>query len=260
MLFGPVVTAQNLEKKADSIMAEAKLLLQLEKASWHATDHFLENFPDQKEQIVGYFSYLNHLGNVATIFYGQEEYQILARYLFEDVPSPESLQCVTENLMISDPEATLYDMRKAAVNHYLNNKEGIYKYYNDVNPNFIPLNYGGDKKVYIISGTSENKMLIGNDYRLEFDEDNQVTQATALHNSLIPYDYTKQQNTITSLHSHVNSAFIDVTDVCTLLLYKDYIGVKKHIVVHKDYVSILDLESENLLILNKEAFDKIAQD
>jgi hypothetical protein len=42
-------------------------------------------------------------------------------------------------------------------------------------------------------------------------------------------------------------------------LYKEFVEWKQHYVVSKKYVSIFDLEKEELMIMTKEAWDKIGQ-
>ncbi len=252
-------SAQNLQKKADEILKEAKELLVMEQASWHATDHFLATYPDQRKDIRGYFSYVNKNDEAITVFYGEEN-KLLARYLFKGVPVPERLFVDTENLEFTTQETALLKIRVAAYEDMVANEDGFYKFYERVNPNLIPMIYEGEKKVYIISGSSEPKMLLGNDYKLTFNKKNKIKKRVQLHKSLIPFNYEENKNAISSVHSHVVSDFIDVTDVCTLLLYKNYTRIGQHIVMSKKYVSILDLEKETLVILTKKAWDKINGD
>jgi hypothetical protein len=47
------------------------------------------------------------------------------------------------------------------------------------------------------------------------------------------------------MHTHVLSNLIESTDICTLLLYKDYVDWSLHHAVNKDYISILDLNRES---------------
>lgn len=223
----------------------------MEQASWHATDHFLATYPNLRNDIRGYFSYVNVRDEAVSVFYGEEN-KLLARYLFKGIPAPERLFVETENLEITKQETDLLEIRVAAYEDMVDNKDGFYKFYEKVNPNLIPMIYEGEKKVYIISGSSEPKMLLGNDYKLTFNKKNKLKKRLQLHKSLIPFNYVENQNAISSVHSHVVSDFVDVTDVCTLLLYKKYTGIGSHIVMSKKYVSILDLEKENLVILTKK--------
>lgn len=251
------VSSQNLQEKADAILKEAKELLVMEQASWHATDHFLATYPDKKNLIRGYFSYVNKEDDVVSVFYGEEKKQIFARYLFKGIPSPDRLFVDTENLEITDLEADLLELRRTAFEDMVDNKKGFYSFYENINPNLIPIIYEGKKKVYVISGSNEPKMLIGNDYEITFNKRNKIKDRKKLHKSILTFNYTENEDVESSFHSHVVSDFIDVTDVCSLLLYKKYTGINSHIVVSKKYVSILDLEKETLLILTKKAWDKI---
>jgi hypothetical protein len=142
----------------------------------------------------------------------------------------------------------------------MSNEDGFYSFYENVNPNLIPIIYEGKKKVYIISGSSEPQMLIGNDYKLTFNKKNKIKKREKLHNSILSFDYTENENIESSFHTHIVSDFIDVTDVCTLLLYKNYTRIGQHIVMSKKYVSILNLEKETLIILTRKAWDKINGD
>ena len=251
------VSSQNLQEKADAILKEAKELLVMEQASWHATDHFLATYPDKKNLIRGYFSYVNKEDDVVSVFYGEEKKQIFARYLFKGIPSPDRLFVDTENLEITDLEADLLELRRTAFEDMVDNKKGFYSFYENINPNLIPIIYEGKKKVYVISGSNEPKMLIGNDYEITFNKRNKIKDRKKLHKSILTFNYNENEDVESSFHSHVVSDFIDITDVCSLLLYKKYTGINSHIVVSKKHVSILDLKKETLLILTKKAWDKI---
>ncbi len=51
------------------------------------------------------------------------------------------------------------------------------------------------------------------------------------------------------MHSHVISDLINPTDICTLLLYKEFVDWKTHYVMSKKFVSIFDLEKETLSVI-----------
>jgi hypothetical protein len=227
------VSSQDLEKEAVSILKEAKVLLEMEQASWHATDHFLASYPDKRNEIRGYFSYVNQNNDLAAVFYGEGENKLLARYEFKGVPSPERLSVNTENLIITEVEADLLEIRKEAYQDMVDNEDRFYSFYENVNPNLIPIIYKGEKKVYLISGSSEPKMLLGNDYRLLFNKKNKLKNRVQLHKSIIPFNYEENKNVLSSIHSHVVSDFITVTDICTHLLYKNYTNIGSHIVMSK---------------------------
>ena len=61
---------KNLNKEADKIVAEGKILYKSEMASWYGTDIFIANYP-QRENISGYFSYIDE-GVPKCIFFSGE--------------------------------------------------------------------------------------------------------------------------------------------------------------------------------------------
>ncbi|MDP5076451.1 MAG: hypothetical protein NWQ19_00090 [Nonlabens sp.] len=241
----------------NAIMDEALTLLRNEQASWEATDHFLANYPEKVDLLIGYLSYVEESNNVvSTIFYGENN-TILARYSYNNVPSSKPDGIFTVNVQPNELELELIAMRTQAMKDYQENTSNTYLYYENVSPNIIPLIYNNKRLVYIIMGTTEAQMLLGNDYKLDFNKKNEITSRTKLHNSLIPFNYGDTDNALSSVHSHIVNAVIDVTDICTLLLYKKYTGIKQHYVISKKFVSILDLEKESLLIITRKAWDKM---
>jgi hypothetical protein len=56
-----------------------------------------------------------------------------------------------------------------------------------------------------------------------------------------------------SIHSHVleDQPFITSTDICSFLLYKDFIKLSNHVVVSENYICIFDVVKETLMIVPK---------
>ena len=105
-----------------------------------------------------------------------------------------------------------------------------------------------------------NIVVIGNDYVLTYDKKNKFAKKEKIHNSMLKYPYKSddsEDKMSATIHSHILSDYITSTDICTLLLYKDFIEWEKHYVVSKKYVSIFDLKTEQLIVITKEAWDKI---
>ncbi len=105
-----------------------------------------------------------------------------------------------------------------------------------------------------------NVVIIGNDYLLEYDKMNKLKDKIQIHKSLLQYPYKSddpESKLESTYHSHIVSEYINSTDICTLLLYKNYVEWKQHYVMSKKYVSIFDMEKENLVIITKKAWDKI---
>lgn len=126
-----------------------------------------------------------------------------------------------------------------------------------------PIRCSKRKKVYSITGPqASGVVLIGNDYLFKYDQDNNFVSKEKVHNSLIrlPAKMDSDQDVVATMHSHVISDIIDPTDICTLLLYRDYVPWRQHYVFSKKFVSIFDMDKENLVIVTRKAWDKMNED
>ncbi|MER3328901.1 MAG: hypothetical protein RIF34_04925 [Candidatus Kapaibacterium sp.] len=253
------LTAQKPDSEA--LLKEGKLLYRLEKAAWFSTDHFLEHFSNKRDSIGGYLSYEGTDGNVYSIFFSRyDNFRILARYQFANLPTPTPNSVETENNSPVGQEADLISIRQNTLNMISSNTDGFFTFYENTSFNPIPIINGSDRKVYVLTASQkQGSVFIGNDYLLEYNSKNELTKKVKLHNSLIelPYKAPNGQKVTATMHTHILSNHIEVTDICTLLLYKDYVDWTQHYAINIEYISILDLEKENLVIMTKKAFDKI---
>lgn len=249
-------------QKPEQILNEGKKLYRLEKASWHGTDYFLKKFPHKRNEIGGYLSYESD-NQVVNIFFDRiDNYQILARIYFESSPNPIPVSVDTVNNRANQLETELISMRQDALSRINSNSDGFFSFYKNTSLNTIPIISKKERKVYILTATTENRIvLLGNDYLLTYGNKTKLKEKKIIHNSLIEFPIKDEHGNaaITTIHSHVNSEYIDPTDICTLLLYKDYVKWKQHYVVGKKYVSVFDLENETLAILPLEAWMKMTQ-
>lgn len=251
----------NLQQTASAILEEGKQLYQTEMASWYGTDIFLDRFKDQTKNIGGYFSYLD--GRVAKcIFFSNDATpKILATISFDSTYNVQT--ALVEGAGTFTPlEQELYEIRKKALEDV--QKDSLYLTYNNTSLNLIPYINGEDKKVYVLTGPkSHGTVVFGNDYLLTFDKQNNLVNRRKLHKSIIPIDYSKNgTDVIGSIHSHLPGMeeYMTATDVCTLMLYGKFAKWKHHMVVSQNYVSIFDCETAQLLILTKDAWEKINKD
>lgn len=131
----------------------------------------------------------------------------------------------------------------------------------------IPLIIDQEKKVYVITGpTQQGVVIIGNDYLLTFDNNNNVVSKKQLHKNIIPIHYggkeQEGQQIEGAMHSHLPETgdFITATDICTLMLYSKFAKWKSHNVVSKNYLNIWNCETNNLIVIPMETLDKINKD
>lgn len=260
MIF--MMTTFSFGQKVDDVLEEGKLLYRLEKASWYGTDVFLEMFSQNMDNVGGYLTYLNKNNKIINIFYEKDNpSNIIVRFEFDALPQKSPTKIDTQNQAATTQEMELIVIRQDAIKIINQNEGGFFTFYNNTSFNIIPIIANGKKKVFILTATAASDVvIIGNDYLLTYNNKNKLTKKEKIHNSLLQYPYKSEGsgNTTTStFHSHVLSDLITSTDICTLLLYKDFIEWKQHYVLSKKYMSIFDLEKESLAVMTKKEWDKI---
>lgn len=261
--FTTLTYAQN--KTTNQILEEGKLLFRLEKASWYGTDDMLARFPEKRDSIGGYLSYENLDGRVNNIFYSRfDPNYILVRYEFDIVPLEKPIKIDSINHQATEIEKNLITIRIDATKRLYANEDKTFKFYENTSNNIIPLILNNQKVVFILTAsTSSDYILIGNDYKLTYNDKNEFVKTEKIHESLLNFAYKFEDpeiKTTSTMHSHVLSDYISSTDICTLLLYKDFLDWNQHIVVSKNWVSIFNMENQTLFTVKTKAWKKMAED
>jgi hypothetical protein len=264
LLLLPFTLTFGQNKKSESILNEGKLLYRLEKGSWYGTDDILERFSNKKDSIGGYLSYETDNSKIATIFFSRyDSNKILVRYEFDSLPKPTPTNIDTTNQVATDFEQSLIKMRQDAMSRAQSNTDEFFSFYENTALNYIPVINENGRNVFVITGPRvSGVVLIGNDYKLEYNRKFEFIDKMKIHNSLLqfPYKSDDEENpTVSTYHSHVVTEYISSTDICTLLLYKDYVEWNQHIVISEKQVSIFDLEKATLLTMTKKAWEKISE-
>lgn len=253
------------QQKVIQIIEEGKLLYRSEVASWLGTDLFLENYTD-RANIGGYFSYADG-ALTRCVFYNREPLpKIIGTVEFNGQFDKNTASLDLSTRTLTDLEYSLYLIRKAALENLQTNSGDFYSFYSNSNPNIIPLIQGKEKKVYILTGpTVDGVVIFGNDYLLTIDKKGKVKSRQALHQNIIPMEFSnadEQEDAKISMHSHnaKTGDFITATDVCTLLLYARAANWRMHYVISPKYLNIWDCETESLQLLPRDSFKKIIED
>ena len=246
----------------DSIVAEGKRLYHSEMAAWCGTDLFLEKFKEQQGNIGGYLAYENQ-GTARCVFYSKGDTPaVLATITFDSTYSTQTAQIDNAPRMLNDFEAKLTAIRMKAIS--IVNSDTMFKSYNNTNLNVIPIIGELENKVYILTGPKVAGVLVlGNDYLLTFDKENNLTGKKQLHRNIITIEYGKpNQVVLGTIHSHLPETgdYITATDICTLMLYSKLTKWKQHMVMSNDYISIWDCEKDQLTTITREAWDSINTD
>jgi hypothetical protein len=256
------LTSLLLGQETKSVLEEGKLLFRLEKASWYGTDDFLARFSNKRDSIGGYLSYVNENDQVVNIFFNRDQpSHIFVRYYFDSLPGNKPVEIDSLDHTASQLENDLIAIRQDASRQILENPDKFFSFYENTAMNLIPLIEGDKRKVFILTASEiPHVVMIGNDYLLTYNHDNKLIKKEQLHISLLRYPYTSgdpENKMSTTYHTHVISDYINSTDICTLLLYKDFVEWKQHHVIGKKHVSIFDLEKEDLVIMTKKAWNKL---
>jgi len=242
----------------DEVLAEAYLLYNSEKASWHGTDLFLEKFPTKRDQIGGYLSYTENKTHNCIFFDKSEEPKLLAQLTFNDNFDLEAVKIDSTNRNLNTLEKDLFIIRALALKEI--NQDTLFKQYSNTNLNLIPIITKKERKVMVLTGPKINGVVVfGNDYELKFNKNNKLTSKKALHKNIIPIEYNNETNQDTTIHNHLKSTgdLITSTDLCTLMLYGDYTNWEQHYVLSDKNVSIWDVKTKKLLVMTKKAWEKI---
>lgn len=255
----------NLTKKAQHIVVEGKLLYKSEAASWYGTDIFLENYKN-RDSIGGYFSYVDKETAKCVFFSKAENPKVIGTISFDSTYNLKTAITDLKERDFSPVENDLYEIRKIALDDMNTNTEEFYKFYQNTNPNIIPLINGKEKKVYILTGPQKSGIVIfGNDYLLTFDNKNKLLSRKPLHKNIIKIEYGNLKENVESeeaMHNHTKETgeFITATDICTLMLYSKFAKWKTHHVVSKKYLNIWNCETNTLNVIPMSTIEKINRD
>lgn len=250
----------------DSIRAEGFRLYRSEMASWYGTDIFLDNYKG-RQKIGGYLSYLVDRSTARCIFFSKAPNPVvIGSITFDTSYSINTAKKDFTEREFTKEEKELFVIRMKAL-ELINSGDTLFKQYQNTNLNLIPIISNGEKKVYILTGSTKNgEMVIGNDYLIRFTKDNELGPYKRLHKSMILLDYAKKGDggsiAEVTIHTHLPESgdFMTATDVCSLLLYSRFTNWKQHYMISKGYVSIWDYKTNSLFSLTKEAWDRIYGD
>ncbi len=259
MLLSIACCAQT--KNEREVLDEGHRLYKTEMASWYGTDLFLEKFPSKRESVAGYFSYVD--GEMATcVFYSRGSVpKTIASFSFDSTYNLKTAKIDDRERDLTGKEMDLVKLRSAVIAEY--QRDTLFLSYENMHPNFIPLNDEKGKRVYVLTGPQKHNIVVfGNDYLITFDDQLNIKEKKRLHKNIIPIEYgdrTDGKVVDSTVHSHLPETgdLITPTDVCTLLLYSRFTGWKNHFVISDKYVSMWNCERNKLIVITTEAWKKL---
>ena len=225
----------------------------------------LKKYKD-RANIGGYLSYNDGELSKCIFYSAKDNPKVIGTITFDSSYSVQKAITDLTERDFTSIEKDLYSIRKIALD-IVNSGDTLFKFYDNTNLNLIPIIFNGEKKVYIVTGPKKTGVVIfGNDYLFTFDNKNKLIEKKRLHMSLIAIEYGREskdgEEVLGSAHTHlpITGNLMTPTDICTLLLYARFAKWKQHMVISEKYMNIWNCESNRLVVLPREAWEKIYKD
>lgn len=255
----------DLQTRIKTIVDEGKRLYRSEMASWYGTDLFLVNYKS-RTNVGGYFSFTTKEDVSKCVFFSKaEKPKVIGTISFDKTFNPELAKIDLNEREFTAIENDLYVLRKVALATI--NTDTLFKRYSNTDLNLIPLVYNNEKKVYVLTGPKQGgAVILGNDYLMTFDSNNQLIARKPLHKNIIPVPYAGKQSDgteiVSTIHSHLPETgdLITSTDICTLMLYEKFAKWKSHKVVSQKYLSTWDCAKDELTVVEMGAVEKMVKE
>lgn len=265
ILLSIMGNAKPIKKLRRDNLKEGFLLYQLEAASWNATETLFKDFSELAPSITGYLSYSEN-NNVKTIFWNSHALDSIVLTITFD--SSFSLKNIVIEKSLRIPtrhEKNLMELKSKAINE-MEYDSVLFRAYAKTTLNVVPVKEGKISKVYIMTAPqSKNEILFGNDYLLTFNKKQRLKSKIKLHKNLIRVPAiakdAKGNNLLEAetfhIHRENTEDILTATDICTILLYKNFTNWKSHYVISDKYISLWNIKNGNFDIISRKAWDKI---
>lgn len=220
--------SDNIQVKLDSIIKEANLLYNYEKAAWTATDLAM-SLKRLKNDFGGYIVYHSN-DTIYTSIIDKSQSNRIAQYSFITNEVVRPVNSNLETSLLSKTEKKLLKIKNNITDQLSNSKYEI-GFPKGFNPNLILMQEDKEYKLYIIMGTSEAGVIpFGNDYLFRTDSDGKIKTWNKFHSRLIPVQSKTSNGEVTTsaTHSHLRTTpYITATDICTFRLYSPFTELKE---------------------------------
>lgn len=254
--FGQV----DLNIESQNILEKGFKLYKLERSAWISSDSIVNKIKDIN--ISGFVSYFD-TNTIKVIFYekiNDDDFLIHFTLEYDTSIKVKYLNINDHKRKPESEEKNYIELRESTLD-LISHFEKLYTNYENTGKNIAILKEKGKYKIYLMTGSTEYGILpIGNDYEFECKENSTIIEFVCkIHQNYLPINLIDiPKNIKASMHTHSNksSDFITPTDICTMMLYKDFFTIKEHIVVSGKYVSVFNNENLKLLIMNKEEYNK----
>ena len=234
-----------------------------ELASWNSSDIVQNDLKDKIPNLGGYLSYNKGDETIAIYYDDSEEKKVIFEVTYANIKNFKNL--FESNNVERAP--TAFELRLIKAREYCqelvyNDKEEYFKHYSQTAYNFVTLFHDNSIVVYALTGPQiSGYVALGNDYKFVFDKDDNFISKHRMHSGVKFLETDDKEEATATIHNH-NPAYSEIiteTDLCTLMLYGPYCKWRKHFVVTNTYVSIWDMDTEELIVMTLDAWDKLTE-
>jgi hypothetical protein len=230
-------------------------------ASWYGTDLMRMKFSDKADQIAGYASY-EYLGTPTCVFFNESHpAKVIATISFDSTYNINTALVDGKERSMRPEEDAVITLRQAAFE--IVSTDTLFKHYRDTDLNLVPVIDEKGKRVYVLTGPTQNGVVIfGNDYLLTFDDQNKMLTKKKLHQNIISIRYGQGtgngEKIVGANHTHLpeSGELITATDICTLMLYSRFTGWETHTVVSWKYISMWNCRTNTLIVIPQKELNK----
>ena len=213
----------NHQEKLDSILQEANLLYNYEKAVWNASDLLIDNRKLRKKN--GGYVVFHKEDSIWVSFFDKDHESIIARFHFVNKDMEKPFLAKLEESAAQEKENELLRIKNLIIEELGHEKYEL-SFPKSYNPNLILIPENQYYKLYIIMGTSSEGIVpFGNDYLFWADKKGEIFKWHKFHSKLIPArsEIPGVGTVVSETHSHLRSTpYITATDICTFRLYAKY--------------------------------------
>jgi len=249
----------DLKITAQRILEKGMELYKMEKAVWYAWDS-LNNITFQK-YTSGFVSYYRK-NFVNTVFYEirDEQYFIQYTFQFENNTNLKLLKCDDSERIATDSEVEYIEIKEGTYD-MLEYFDNMFKTHENTGKNISILKKNGVYEIFVITGENNSGSIpIGGDYKFKCKENESTIEFLgAFHKKYDPITIstsTKRMDEEFHYHSSETSEFITPTDICSLMLYKNFTETSVHLVISDNYVSVFDFKNTELKIFPKDIYNE----
>ena len=218
----------NIQHKLDSIVKEADLLYNYEKAVWISTDLFIAD-KKLRKNYGGYVVYHSN-DTISVVFINKTQKERIAKYSFINSDLNNPVETNFEVSKLNSLEQELLDIKIKIINQLSDSKYEV-SIPNGFNPNFVLIKEKSGFKLYILMGTNKTGIIpFGNDYLFRADLNGNIISWKKFHSRMIPAqsEIPGVGKVTSATHSHLRTTpYITATDICTFRLYAQFTGFKE---------------------------------